>query len=144
VESSNLIRFGSRVTHTCFIRLPETADNAEGATRLGAALAGPEGKSDLRVSSTVDVNRRLGRAVGYFQFVPRFGLHGLPRAWPPGGRLSVPGASAAAGGGKSPFSSGSAPAAANACFCPWESLPLLGLGAACLATMLSQALLPLF
>lgn len=143
VESSNLIRFGSRVTHTCFIRLPETADNAEVATRLGAALAGPEGKSDLRVSSTVDVNRRLGRAVGYFSsFLGLASMASLGLAGLAGGYLFR---EHLRGRRREIAILLSLGAGRRQCLLlPMGELALLGLGAASLATMLSQALLPLF
>jgi putative ABC transport system permease protein len=67
VRDSGLIRFGSRITYKHFIRLPATADAAQVFARLDLALAGDSGKmSDIRVSNTLDINRRLGRVVEYF------------------------------------------------------------------------------
>ena len=76
VESSGLIRFGSRVRHSHFVRLPEGVDAGSVAAGLTAALTG-EGDRDtgIRVATTTDVNRRLGQTVGYFRTF--LGLAGL-------------------------------------------------------------------
>ena len=67
LKDSGLIRFGSRITYKRFIRLPAVADATQVFARLNTALTGNTGKSpDIRVANTLDVNRRLGRVVGYF------------------------------------------------------------------------------
>ena len=67
LQESGLIRFGSRVTYQHFIRLPDSGDAGTVAARITAALAELSAKSpDVRVSTTVDVNRRLGRVIDYF------------------------------------------------------------------------------
>lgn len=76
VEASGLIRFGSRVRFSHFVRLPEDVDAGPVAAELNAALTG-EGDRDtgIRVATTTDVNRRLGQTVGYFRTF--LGLAGL-------------------------------------------------------------------
>jgi len=66
LDDSGLIRFGSRVSHTLFIRLPDTVDAAAVANRLTVALEGLSKNPEIRVATTVDVNRRTGRVLGYF------------------------------------------------------------------------------
>ena len=67
VRDSGLIRFGSRITYKRFIRLPGSADVAQVSARLSKALSGDSGEMpDIRVSTTMDYNRRLGRMVEYF------------------------------------------------------------------------------
>ncbi|WP_319587095.1 FtsX-like permease family protein [uncultured Desulfobulbus sp.] len=67
LQESGLLRFGSRVTYQHFIRLPDTANAAAVAAQITTALAELSPKApEVRVSTTVDVNRRLGRVIGYF------------------------------------------------------------------------------
>lgn len=67
VLDSGLIRFGSRVSYQTFIRLPDSGQTAAVATRLTAALAELSPRApEVRVSTTVDVNRRLGRVIDSF------------------------------------------------------------------------------
>jgi putative ABC transport system permease protein len=67
LQESGLLRFGSRVTYQHFVRLPDAANAAAVAAQLTTALAELSPKApEVRVSTTVDVNRRLGRVIGYF------------------------------------------------------------------------------
>lgn len=67
LEATGLIRFGSRVSHTLFIRLPEGADGPAIGARLTARLDGmASGSPEVRVSTTADANRRMAQVLGYF------------------------------------------------------------------------------
>lgn len=64
---SGLIRFGSRITYKRFFRLSASSDAAAAAVGLNKALAAVAGENgSVRIVTTKDVNRRLGRVVGYF------------------------------------------------------------------------------
>lgn len=67
VRDSGLIRFGSRITYKHFIRLPASADAAQVSARLNTALSVDSTMADIRIATTLDVNRRLGRVVEYFR-----------------------------------------------------------------------------
>ena len=67
VRESGLIRFGSRVSYQTLIRLPANTDAAAVAARLEKALAAAAGgETPVRVATTAEVNRRLGRVIGFF------------------------------------------------------------------------------
>lgn len=143
VENSGLIRFGSRITYTHFIRLPVGTDSAEVAVRLSTALSDPGGRTDLRVASTVDVNRRLGRVVGYFSSflglaaMVSLGLAGLAAAFlfreHLRGRVREIAILLSLGASRR-----------QCLLLPMGELSLLGLGSVCLALGLTRVLLPLF
>ena len=66
LDRSGLIRFGSRVNYKHFIRLPDAVDGAAVAARLAAGLEPLAKTPEIRMSTPVDVNRRMGRVIGYF------------------------------------------------------------------------------
>jgi len=94
LQDSGLIGFGSRIAYKHFIRLADGVDAAEVAARLTTALSALSALSELsaeqpaiRVSAAVDVNRRLGRVIGYFSSflgltaMVALGLSGLAAAY---------------------------------------------------------------
>ncbi|MDX9835276.1 MAG: hypothetical protein RBT36_08710 [Desulfobulbus sp.] len=68
VQGSGLIRFGSRVSYRTLIRLPPGTDATGVGARLEAALAAAaaDGETPVGVTTTAEVNRRLGQLIGYF------------------------------------------------------------------------------
>ena len=67
LQESGLIRFGSRITYKRYIRLPALADAGQVAVRLKEYFAAAKGNGpEVRVFTTLDVNRRLGQVVEYF------------------------------------------------------------------------------
>jgi len=144
LEDSGLIRFGSRVSHKHFIRLPDTVDGSAIAARLTAALEELAAKApEIRVSTTMDVNRRMGRVAGYFSSF--LGLAAMVS-------LALAGLAAAflfrehlRGGLRQIAILLSLGASRSQClFLAMGQLAALGLAAACVAAVLSWLLLPLF
>lgn len=88
LQDSGLIGFGSRIAYKHFVRLADGVDAAEVAARLTSALAELSAQQPaIRVSAAVDVNRRLGRVIGYFSSflgltaMVALGLSGLAAAY---------------------------------------------------------------
>lgn len=73
LQNSGLIRFGSRVTHMQFIKFTGEPDTRQLSKNIREALDNQAGgDSDIRVFTTEDVNRQLGKISRYF-----FGYLGL-------------------------------------------------------------------
>jgi len=144
VLDSGLIRFGSRVSYQTFIRLPDSGQTVAVAARLTAALAELSPRTpEVRVSTTVDVNRRLGRVIGSFASflgltaMVALGLAGLAAAFlfrdHLRGRLRETAILLSLGASRS-----------QCLLLSMGELALLGLTAACCAIALTWLLLPLF
>lgn len=67
LEETGLLRFGSRVVYTTFVRLADSESGPDIAPRLRTALRALEGdRSEVRVITPQEASRRLGRVVDYF------------------------------------------------------------------------------
>ncbi len=144
VQESGLIRFGSRVSYQTFVRLEDLEQTAAVAARLSAALAELSPRvPEVRVATTVDVNRRLGRVIGSFASflglaaMVALGLSGLAAAFlfrdHLRGRLRETAILLSLGASRR-----------QCLLLPMGELALLGLTAAGCAIALTWLLLPLF
>ncbi len=79
LEDTGLIKFGSRIRYSHFFKLKENANipflTKQLRDRFSQKFASPP---RLRISDTQDVNRRLGRVIGYFtRFMGLISITGL-------------------------------------------------------------------
>ena len=79
LEGTGLIKFGSRVRYSHFYKPGQTADAAALAQKLQERYSQHfPGPPRLRINTTRDVNRRLGRITGYFtRFMGLISITGL-------------------------------------------------------------------